>query len=141
MRLTESQSRALLAKHGVYVTEVCNGCGKILGHVRFTRLGEKGEWCSRECRDGVEAAERHVATRKVQRELVVSFETRKGGRPRKYRSDRKRHMAKRQQDTIAQRAYRKRLSVRKNPLASDSFHVSTGAENRPLAIPIAGEGV
>lgn len=31
MRLTEAQSRALLAKHGVYVTEACDQCGKILG--------------------------------------------------------------------------------------------------------------
>jgi hypothetical protein len=54
MRLTEAQSRELLRKHGVYVTEVCDGCGKILGHVRFTRFGEKGEWCSYLCRDGVE---------------------------------------------------------------------------------------
>jgi hypothetical protein len=54
MRLTEAQSRELLAKHSVYATEVCDKCGKILGHVRFTRFSQKGEWCSRLCRDGVE---------------------------------------------------------------------------------------
>lgn len=54
MRLTETQSCELLAKHGVYVTEACGACGKILGHVRFTWFGQKGEWCSRICRDGVE---------------------------------------------------------------------------------------
>ena len=54
MRLTEAQSRELLRTHGVYVTEAGDKCGKILGHVRFTRYGEKGEWCSRLCRDGVE---------------------------------------------------------------------------------------
>jgi hypothetical protein len=30
MRLSEAQSRELLQKHGVYVTEVCDKCGKIL---------------------------------------------------------------------------------------------------------------
>jgi hypothetical protein len=54
MRLTEDQSRALLANRGVYVTEACDKCGKPLGHIRFTRFGQKGEWCSRLCRDGVE---------------------------------------------------------------------------------------
>jgi hypothetical protein len=54
MRLAEAQSRKLLPKHGVYITEACDGCGKILGHVRFTRYGEPGDWCSRLCRDGVE---------------------------------------------------------------------------------------
>jgi hypothetical protein len=54
MRLTEEQSRALLAKHGLYVTEACDRCGKLLGPVRFTRSGESGKWCSRLCRDGVE---------------------------------------------------------------------------------------
>ena len=73
MRLTEQQSRALLAKHGMYVTEACDTCGKILGPVRFTRKDQPGEWCSRECRDGIEAAEHYDATRNY----------RKGGRPRK----------------------------------------------------------
>ena len=54
MRLSEEQTRALLAKHGVYVTEVCDKCGKILGPVRFTRYGQTGEWCSKRCRDGFE---------------------------------------------------------------------------------------
>lgn len=31
MRLTELKSRELLEKYGVYVTEVCDKCGKILG--------------------------------------------------------------------------------------------------------------
>lgn len=55
MRLTTEQSYALLEKHGCYVTEVCDKCGQILGPVRFTRRGESGVWCSRECRDGAEA--------------------------------------------------------------------------------------
>jgi hypothetical protein len=54
MRLSEEQSRALLAKYGAYVTEVCDKCGKILGPIRFTQYGQTGEWCSKRCRDGFE---------------------------------------------------------------------------------------
>jgi hypothetical protein len=54
MRLTEAQSRALLGTHSAHVTEACDGCGKILGPVRYTSREEKGEWCSQLCRDGVE---------------------------------------------------------------------------------------
>jgi hypothetical protein len=54
MRLTDEQARQLLHTHGVYVTEVCDRCGKILGSVRFTRQGDAGAWCSRACRDGVD---------------------------------------------------------------------------------------
>jgi hypothetical protein len=55
MRLTAKQSYALLEKHGCYVSEACDKCGQILGPVRYTRQGQLGEWCSRECRDGAEA--------------------------------------------------------------------------------------
>jgi hypothetical protein len=54
MRLTEAQSRELLAKYGAYVNEVCDKCRKILGPIRFTRCGQTGEWCSKRCRDGFE---------------------------------------------------------------------------------------
>jgi hypothetical protein len=54
MRLAEAQSRELLRTHGVYVSEACDGCGNILGPVRYTKQGEKGEWCSQLCRDGIE---------------------------------------------------------------------------------------
>jgi hypothetical protein len=54
MRLPEVQSRQLLREQGVYATEICDKCGKILGHVRFTRSGDAGAWCSRLRRDGVE---------------------------------------------------------------------------------------
>ena len=48
MRLTEAQSRELLQKHGVYVTETCDKCGKALGTERhFSRFGEVAAWCSR----------------------------------------------------------------------------------------------
>jgi hypothetical protein len=55
MHLSTEQSYALFEKHGCYVTEVCDKCGKILGPVRFTRKDDTGVWCSRECRDGAEA--------------------------------------------------------------------------------------
>jgi hypothetical protein len=51
MRLNQEQSRELLRTHGVYVTEVCDRCGKMLGLARFTRRGEGGAWCSRAWRD------------------------------------------------------------------------------------------
>jgi hypothetical protein len=54
MQITEEQSRILLAKHGAYVAEACDGCRKILGPVRYTKHGESGAWCSQLCRDGVE---------------------------------------------------------------------------------------
>jgi hypothetical protein len=54
MQLTDKQSRQLLHTHGVYVDEVCDQCGKILGAVRFTRQCDTGAWCSRACRDGVD---------------------------------------------------------------------------------------
>ena len=54
MQLTEAQSRELIRTHGVYVTEACDRCGQILGHLRYTRRNESGEWCSRACRDGVD---------------------------------------------------------------------------------------
>lgn len=44
--------------------------------------------------------------------------TRKGGRPRKYRTDDERERAKRRQQAAWQRGYRKRRSVEKNALVS-----------------------
>lgn len=55
MKLATAQSYALLERRDCFVTEVCDKCGQILGALRFTRKGESGEWCSRECRDGAEA--------------------------------------------------------------------------------------
>jgi hypothetical protein len=54
VQLTEVQSREILQMHGVYVSEACGQCGKILGHIRFTRQGEAGAWCTRACRDGTD---------------------------------------------------------------------------------------
>lgn len=43
----------MLAERGIWVTEACDSCGKLLGSVRWTRKSEPGEWCSAECRDGI----------------------------------------------------------------------------------------
>lgn len=109
MRLSEAQSRELLQKHGVYVTEVCDKCGKILGHIRFTRFGEKGECCSRKCRDGNE-------------KIAVP----KSGRPRKYKTVVERQKA----NARYQRNYRQRQTfrdVRKTPSHRTNFNGVTNA--------------
>jgi hypothetical protein len=54
MLLTTQQSYELLARQGCYITEACDKCGQILGPGRYTRKGDSGVWCSRECRDGKE---------------------------------------------------------------------------------------
>lgn len=54
MQITEAQNREILLEHGVYVKEACDKCRRLLGPIRFTRDVEKGAWCSRLCRDGVE---------------------------------------------------------------------------------------
>jgi len=55
MMLREELRRRLLGDRGMYVKEACDKCGQLLGPVRYTRRGEDGVWCSRECRDGVNA--------------------------------------------------------------------------------------
>jgi hypothetical protein len=52
MKLTARQAYELLEKHGSYITEICDRCGKGIGPVRFTRRDDSGVWCSPECRDG-----------------------------------------------------------------------------------------
>lgn len=99
MKLSEEQSRTMQAKHAVCAKEACDGCGRLLGPVRHTRLGEPGEWCSRECRNGAD-------------EVARSKTIRKGGRPRRHANAAER-----------QRAYRRRraasaLEALRNPLAS-----------------------
>ncbi|HWY54258.1 MAG TPA: hypothetical protein VNZ03_07330 [Terriglobales bacterium] len=64
MRLTTEQQDEIKTTHDVCVNEACESCRKPLDYLRYTRKDEPGEWCSRECRDGVEAANRHGATRK-----------------------------------------------------------------------------
>ncbi len=93
MNLTTQQAYGLLAKHGCYITEICDACGRGIGPVRFTMRGDSGVWCSRECRgDGDRQA------------------TRKNGRPRKYRNGEECRAAK----TRQQRDYRA-VAVWKKP--------------------------
>jgi hypothetical protein len=93
MKLTEEQSRELFRRTGNYLKESCDGCGKPLAEVRYTRCGEPGEWCSELCRDGVKAERKR----------------RRGGRPRKYRSERE----QREAHAVQQRDYRERRGVTK----------------------------
>jgi len=88
MMLREELRRRLLADRGIFAREACDRCGQVLGAVRYTRRGELGAWCSRACRGDREQPA-----------------TRRGGRPRKYRTDAQR-----------QEAYRGRvLAVTKPP--------------------------
>ena len=91
MLLTVEQAYALLEKHGIYAREACDACRAILGPIRYTRRGEPGVWCSRECRGDAQQP------------------ALKPGRPRKYRTQRERREAK----TSQQRNYRHSNSVEK----------------------------
>ena len=95
MRLTAHQSYALLERFWLLCEGRVRRVRPVLGPVHYTRAaGESGEWCSRECRG--DATERPVI--------------RKGGRPRKYKTNAER-----------QRVYRSRLGGTKptaNPCAS-----------------------
>jgi hypothetical protein len=119
MLLTVQQSRDLLEKHGVFAREICDKCGAVLGAVRFTRLGESEQYCSRECRGDV----KRVAIRK-------------GGRPRKYRTEIERQRAERQQGAERQRAFR---AIQRNgkplPMALKTNDVQT-QESPSSSIPL-----
>ena len=54
MRLTELQSRRILHRHGTYATDACDKCSALLGPIRWTIIGEKGAWCAKKCRDGID---------------------------------------------------------------------------------------
>lgn len=103
MKLTKEQSQKLLHERGIWVTEACDKCGRLLGAVRYTRRGESGEWCSELCRDGV----REVEDR----------EARRAGRPRLRLSGRDRASRRRKQ--VREAVGRYRLSVIKNTPAAD----------------------
>lgn len=105
MELTVEQRGLSLEKRGWYVTEACDGCGALLGSTRYTRRGEPGAWCSAICRDGAD--------------VVAAREERRGGRPRKYGSERERRTARRRLAADRQRAFRVRLGVTQNPIAAD----------------------
>lgn len=50
-----AELQRLLKERGVYVTEECDRCGRILGPVRYTRRSDAGVYCCRQCRDGANA--------------------------------------------------------------------------------------
>jgi len=45
----EELCRRLLEDRGIYTTEACDKCGKLLGPARYKRRDEPGEYCSPEC--------------------------------------------------------------------------------------------
>jgi hypothetical protein len=53
VKLNRQQSQKLLQERGIWITEACDRCGRLLGSVCWTQRGEPGDWCSAECRDGV----------------------------------------------------------------------------------------
>ena len=96
----ELQNR-LRGERGVCAAEACDRCGQILGAVRFTRAGDSGVWCSRECRgDG-------------DRRTIC-----KGGRPRKYKTENDRLRVERRQNAERQKAFRGRVQRNGKPPAS-----------------------
>lgn len=126
MRLTGNQSRQVLSRFGVYVTEACDRCSQLLGPVRFTRRGDTGTWCSGECRGDGE-----------QRPV------RRGGRPRKYATEDARQKAEQLQNAERQREFRTR--VQRNGKPSRSFAKTKDLEGQksplshyPLTQPLLG---
>lgn len=75
MKLSTEQRKFLRDERDIIANEACDACGKVLGSVRFTRRGERGEFCSYPCRDGKAQAEARGARRTAR------------GRPRKYADD------------------------------------------------------
>jgi hypothetical protein len=87
MKLTREQSQKLVKERGIWITNACDKCGRLLGAVRWTRRGEPGEWCSAECRDGVKAQTkaRVAAAQEVIRHKRIG--ARLAGRPKKHTSN------------------------------------------------------
>ena len=74
MRLAPKQSLKLLRERGIWITEACDKCGRLLGSVRWTKRGEPGEWCSRECRDGKAESQAHEVRVAHESKLTESLE-------------------------------------------------------------------
>ena len=126
MRLTTEQSYALLAKHGCYITEICDRCGKGLGPIRYTRGGDSSVWCSRACRGD------------EQRQRI-----RKGGRPRKYKTEAARQQVERVQNAKRQRCFRARTQRNGKPprIFSETKELQqqkTALSHDPLSEAIGG---
>lgn len=117
--LAIQKSYELLANYGCFAREICDKCGIVLGAIRFTRRDEAGVWCSRECRgDG---------------ERVI----RKGGRPRKYRTEAARLRAEKIHNTERQKAFRLRVQRNGKPPRTFAEIQDLQARKSPLsAIPL-----
>jgi len=118
--LTFQQSYELLAEHGVFAREICDKCGAVLGPVRFTRRNESGLWCSRKCRGD------------AHRDAI-----RKGGRPRRYRTEDARTNAERLQNAERQKAFRVRSQRNGKPprILSETKDLQE-QKTPPSAIPL-----
>jgi hypothetical protein len=115
MLLTPQQSHELLAKHGCYAKECCGRCGLLIGSVCFTRRGDAGVWCSRKCRgDGDRTT------------------IRKGGRPRKYKTERDRRLAERRQNAERQKTFRGRAQRNGKPARSFAETKDLQVQKTPL---------
>jgi len=87
MNLTTCQSEKLLRERDVWITEACDRCGKLLGAVRWTRRSELGEWCSKECRDGVSVFTHELAPAPQESARCKRIGARPSGRPKKHRNN------------------------------------------------------
>jgi len=108
MTISPELQNRLRDEYGVYATEACDRCGRVLGVVRFTRAGDSGVWCSRKCRGDSESQGQKIH---------------KGGRPKKYKDDRARKNAHAQR----QREFRLRSSVTKTCQQPNANKGLTGA--------------
>jgi hypothetical protein len=116
MLLTSQQSYELLVKHNCFAKECCDRCGQLLGPVRFTRQGDAELWCSRECRgDGDRTT------------------IRKGGRPRKYKTENDRRQAERGQNAERQKAFRGRVQCNGKPSRSFVETKDLQAQKTPVS--------
>lgn len=133
MKLTREQSKKLLQDRGIWLTEACDKCGKLLGSVRWTRRGEPGEWCSAECRDGISVAKRApisnaaVLAPSSVRPLPVG--SRRSGRPKTHATNAEK-----------QRAYRNRLkgvlTLRNTPSELIENSLLADAKNRSHVVSL-----
>ena len=116
MLLTVQQSYELLKRHEVFALEICDQCGAVLGSIRFTRKDETGVWCSRKCRGDVH-----------------SDAGRKGGRPRRYRSEDERIAGERLKNSERQKAFRVRVQRNGKPPRIATETKDLQAQKTPLS--------
>jgi hypothetical protein len=81
MKLSQDRSQKLLQQHGIWMTEACDKCGRLLGSVRWTHRGEPGEWCSAQCCDGISSARSAATVKELRRKRIGA---RPAGRPKKH---------------------------------------------------------